>query len=121
MLELPFSKVELTFIGRSGSTHSAFYLCRATRVGLCCTPRQCACVIIKGRSSFTVMSVSCSNEHAKCPSIFHASRFNIKNNVTFCRYWRRIRQLSKTANQCNNNNSARVSKNTQRFCCSEHI
>ena len=37
MLELPFSKIKLTFIGRSGSNHSAFYLCKATSAGLCCT------------------------------------------------------------------------------------
>ena len=37
-----------TTIGRSGSNHSAFYLCRATSAGLCCTPCWYTCVSIKG-------------------------------------------------------------------------
>ena len=42
------SIITLTFIGRSHSNHSAFYLYRATSAGLSSTPLLCTCISIKG-------------------------------------------------------------------------
>ena len=47
-------------ICHSGSNGSAFYLCRATSLGLSHIPRWCTCASIKEQSSCTVIPVPCS-------------------------------------------------------------
>ena len=41
------SNDQLTFIGRSGSNHSVFWLCRVNKLGLSCIPLLYTCVSTK--------------------------------------------------------------------------
>ena len=52
-------KCELSFIGHSGSNHSAFYLCRANSAGFYSTPCHAHVRLLKWCGLWMVMSVPC--------------------------------------------------------------
>ena len=73
--ELSLVKVLLSFIGRSGSNHSAFYLYKATSAGISSTLYYVYVQASKGCDLCTVKSISCTNFITMILLLISASKY----------------------------------------------